>query len=70
MVHKSETWPMNRENEIALQRVEMRMIGWMSGVRLRDKLSCVALKQRLGIEDIVNVMHRKRSRWYGHLKEG
>ena len=29
-----------RENELALHWVEMRVIRWMFGVYLRDKLSC------------------------------
>ena len=28
----SETWPVRKENEMALQRVEMRIVRWISGV--------------------------------------
>ena len=41
MLHGSETWSLKRENELALHRTEMRMIRWMCGVKLRDKLSCI-----------------------------
>ena len=27
MLHGSETWPVRKENEVALQRTEMRMVG-------------------------------------------
>jgi len=30
MLHRSETWPVRKENEVALQRAEMRMARWMS----------------------------------------
>jgi len=30
MLHRSETWPVRKENEVALQRAEMRMVRWMS----------------------------------------
>jgi len=30
MLHGSETWPIRNENEVALQRAEMRMIRWMT----------------------------------------
>ena len=30
MLHGSETWPVRKENEVALQRAEMRMVRWMS----------------------------------------
>jgi len=29
MLHRSETWPIRKENEVALQRAEMRMVRWM-----------------------------------------
>ena len=32
MLHGSETWPVSKENEVALQRAEMRMVRWMCGV--------------------------------------
>ena len=29
MLHGSETWPVRKENDVALQRAEMRMVKWM-----------------------------------------
>jgi len=29
MLHGSETWPVRKENEMSLQRTEMRMVRWM-----------------------------------------
>ena len=37
MLHGCETWPVRKENEVALQRVEMRMVRWMCGVKLKDR---------------------------------
>jgi len=45
----------------------MRIISWMCGVKLRNKLSCFGLRQRLGIEYIVKVVQINRLRWYGHV---
>jgi len=39
MLHGSETWPVRKENEVALQRAEMRMVGWMCGIKLQDRIS-------------------------------
>ena len=33
MLHGSETWPVRKENVVALQRAEMRMVKWMCGQR-------------------------------------
>jgi len=35
----SETWPVRKENEVALQHAKMRMVRWMCGVKLHDKSS-------------------------------
>jgi len=39
MLHGSETWPVKKENVVALLRAEMRMVRWMCGVKLKDRLS-------------------------------
>jgi len=33
MLHESETWPVRKENVVALQRAEMRMVRWMCGIK-------------------------------------
>jgi len=37
MLHESETWPVRKENEMALQRAEVRMVRWMCGIKLNDR---------------------------------
>ena len=44
MLHGSETWPVIKENEVALQQAEMRMVRWMCGVRLHDRVSSKGLR--------------------------
>ena len=42
MLHGSETWPVRKENVVALQRAEMRMVRWMEklfGVKIKSQLS-------------------------------
>jgi len=48
MLHGSETWPVRKENEVALQRAEMRMVRWMCGIMLKDKFPSRELTERLG----------------------
>jgi len=38
MLHGSETWPVMKENEVALQRAEMRTVRWMCDVKVKDKV--------------------------------
>jgi len=37
---------------VALQRAEMRMVRWMCGVKLKDRLPSKELRERLGVDDI------------------
>jgi len=45
MLHGSETWPVRKENVEALQRAEMRMVRWMCGVKLKDRLPSKELRE-------------------------
>jgi len=66
-LHGSEIWPVRKENVVALQRAEMRMVRWMCGVKLKDRLPSKELRERLGIDDIALVLQQNRLRWYGHV---
>jgi len=66
MLHGSETWPIRKENEVALQRAEMRMVRWICGIKLQDRVPSKGLRERLGLDDIMSVLQQNRLRWYGH----
>ena len=67
MLHGSETWPVRKENEVALQRAEMRMVRWMCNVHVKDRVPSKELRERLGIDDIILILQQNRLRWYGHV---
>jgi len=45
MLHGSETWPVRKENEVALQRAEMRMVRWMCNVKIKDRVPSKELRK-------------------------
>ena len=69
MLHGSETWSVRKENEVALQRAEMRlrMVRWMCNVKVKDRVPSKELRERLGIDDIILILQQNRLRWYGHV---
>ena len=67
MLHGSETWPVRKENEVALQPAEMRVVRWMCNVKVKDRIPSKELRERLGMDDIMLILHQNRSRWYGHV---
>ena len=60
MLRGSETWPVRKENEVALQRAEMRMVRWMFGMKLQDTIPSKGLRERLGLDDIISVLQQNR----------
>ena len=66
MLHESETWPVRKENEVALQRAEMRMDRLMCGIKLEDSVPSKELRKRLGLGHIILVLQQNRLLWYGH----
>ena len=48
-------------------RMVMRMVRLMSGVSLKELGSNEALRGRIGIETVSDVLRRNRLRWLGHV---
>jgi len=49
MLHGSHTWPVlpvRKENEVALQQAEIRMVRWMCGVKLKDRVPSKGLRDK------------------------
>jgi len=65
MLHGSETWPVRKENEVALQQAEMRMVRWMCNVKVKDRVPSKELRDRLGIDDIIFILQQSRLQWCG-----
>ena len=63
----TETWPVRKENEVALQRAETRMVRWMCLVKVKDRVPSKQLRERLGIDDIILILQQNRLQWYGHV---
>jgi len=45
MLHGSETWPIRKVNEVALQRAEMRIVIWVCGIKLQDRVPTKGLRE-------------------------
>jgi len=65
MLHGSETWPVRKENEVALQRAEIRMVRWMCNVKVKDSVSSKELRERLRIDDIILILYYSKTGYDG-----
>ena len=50
MLHGSETWPVRIENKASLQRAEMRMVRWMYGIKLKNRVPNKKIERETRIE--------------------
>ena len=50
MLHGSEIWPVKKENQVALQQAEMRMVRWMCGLKLQDRIPSNGLRERVALD--------------------
>ena len=65
MLHGSEIWPVKKENDVALQHAEMRMVRWMFGIKLQDRVPSKGLREGLRLDDIISVLQQNRLRCVG-----
>jgi len=63
----SETLHVRKESEVALQQAEMRVVRWICGIKLKDRVPSKELTERLGLDDIIWVLQQNRLQWYGHV---
>jgi len=70
MLHGSEIWPIRKENEVAVQQAEMRMVRWMCGMKLQGRVPSEGLRERLGlhVDDIISVLQQNSLLGYGHVQ--
>ena len=68
MLYGSETWLTKIEDIRKMQRSEMRMLRWMTGVSLSERKSNECVRSMLAIDGIAEVMQRNRLRWFGHVE--
>jgi len=60
MLHGSETWPVRKANEMALQRAEMRMVRWMCGIKVKDRFPSNELREKLEVNNTISVLQQNR----------
>ena len=68
MLYGSETWALRVSDETKLERSDMRMVRYICGAKLSDRISCADLRERLGLEDLKLVLRKRRLRWFGHVE--
>ncbi|KAK6759182.1 hypothetical protein RB195_021044 [Necator americanus] len=62
-----ECWPTTKALERVLHAMEMRMLRWIIGVTLKEKVSNDTVRSIFGVVPITEKMKEARLRWFGHV---
>ncbi|KAI0489432.1 hypothetical protein KFK09_029275 [Dendrobium nobile] len=68
MLYGAECWPLKVKHNTKLSVAEMRMLRWMSGFTLRDRIQNEHIREKVGVAPVEDKIRESRLRWFGHIK--
>ncbi|KAH0462810.1 hypothetical protein IEQ34_010385 [Dendrobium chrysotoxum] len=68
MLYSAECWPLKEKHNTKLCVAEMRMLRWMSGFTLRDRIRNEHIREKVGVAPVEDKIRESRLRWFGHIK--
>ena len=67
LLYGTETWSFTKRMEDRMQACDRRMLRYMAGVTLADRIPSEEVASRCGVEEVAALMRRGRLRWFGHV---
>ena len=68
MTYGAECWAMEKQDEMLMNKTEMRMLRWIRGVCLREHKRNEEIRAAATVQPIATHLMQKRLRWYGHVR--
>ncbi|KAI0519248.1 hypothetical protein KFK09_006690 [Dendrobium nobile] len=68
MLYGAECWPLKEKHNTKLSVAEMRMLRWMSGFTLRDRIRNEHIREKVGVAPVEDKIRESRLRWFCHIK--
>ncbi|XP_057543859.1 uncharacterized protein LOC130823249 [Amaranthus tricolor] len=68
LLYRTECWPVKKIFEHKMEVTKMRMLNWMCGYTLMDRIRNQEFRVRLGVSPISEKMREHRLRWFGHMQ--
>ena len=68
LLYGVETWSMTRNIELNLQACDRRMLRYMSGISLADRVRSEDIERNCGVKSLLVTVRENRLRWFGHVK--
>lgn len=67
LLYGAETWALRRKEENQLERTEMRMLRWIQGISLKDRIRNEDIRKSAGVTSIILKAKQEKLRWFGHV---
>ena len=67
LMYGSETWALRQKEESKLEGTEMRMLRWIMGISLLERLENDEIRRMAGVVKITEMIREARLRWCGHV---
>ena len=68
LLYGTECWHVKKIFEHKMEVKEMRMLRWMCGHILMDRIRNQEITEKLGVAPISEKMRKNRLRWFGHVQ--
>ena len=68
LLYGVEAWAITKKQKETLENCDRRMLRYMAGVSLSDRVTSEEVAGRCGVKSLAVVMRESRLRWYGHVK--
>ena len=68
LLYGSENWSLTMKTESKLQAAKMRMLRLIKGVKRRDSIRNVNIREELQVRPLLDEIERNKLRWFGHVK--
>ena len=68
LLYGTECWPVKKIFEHKMEVTEMRMLRWMCGHTLMDRITNQEFREKLGVAPISEKMQKYRLRWFVHVQ--
>ena len=68
MLYGTECWPVKKVFEQRMKVIETRMLRWMCGKTMMDRIRNQDFMEKLGVTPLSVKMRENRLRWFGHVQ--
>ena len=68
LTYAAETWSLTTKTSSQIQAAEMKTLRLILGVTRRDRIRNTVIRERLGVEPVLDTVEKSRLRWYGHVQ--